>query len=441
MRGYQAFEQANGKWRIPGIPCAVPHRVWFEGADQPFEVDEAWLRGALERDQRRWEEDDYLGPLHVGHGHGPERGIGHYRLSAVKPIRFEGEAMPCLYANWIDIDPETFAAIDAGQFPYQSPEILDFSSGQIDAIALLGRQPPHFRFPLIRIAKKHPFKQRTPAGSPYCASATKAGGVLYQRSSSMKKRGGYMAEEDMLPDAEVTADEGEFLEDEEGMDYMDGDDLFADEPEPPVDLEDGGVAEPEDDDPDAEYCADDDEEPGPRDKVVGGGDYSAAGMRERIKRLETENARLTARQDATDRERRIQKRTRQAVRALTPYGYSADSIAKRAAKYARQGDAALKAYVVTAREAAMDGSSGSLGSMPPAGWDDTEAMGAGESPVPRSASPEAQRRGAQYGAEFRQMQSMGMLKGKTEKDFVRDQLVRDGLMKPAKTTTRQPAEG
>lgn len=111
------------------------------------------MLAAVERDKMRRGEG-YRAPVHIGHhepGVTPTR-AGSFRLVRVGKTTYEGREVDCVFADFENLTPEAFAAIQRGELPYRSVEILNAADTEINSIALLSSEVPHFRFPNLAVS-------------------------------------------------------------------------------------------------------------------------------------------------------------------------------------------------------------------------------------------------------------------------------------------------
>jgi len=149
---YEATRNDNGTWTIHDVPIfgAIPKG---ERGNQ-VEIGVEWMQQAIATAAMR-EKDGYLPPLHVNH-HGfldQTRLAGHFRLTRVGVIRYEGKPLDVLFADLIVID-EVFREIADDKLPYRSAEIHDWSKPEINSLALLDDEVPFFRFPMLRVREE-----------------------------------------------------------------------------------------------------------------------------------------------------------------------------------------------------------------------------------------------------------------------------------------------
>lgn len=162
--GYRAEQQKDGTWTIFDVP------VFAEAVDtrgpKPLKFDAGWLSRALMIAQQR-EREGYLPPLHVRHhdGQADVAAAGHFRLTRVAPMAYEGQQRMALYADLVGVPDEVYQQVRAGRLPYRSVEIHK-GLREIDSLALLDHEVPFFRFELLRIADEganKPAAAATPA--------------------------------------------------------------------------------------------------------------------------------------------------------------------------------------------------------------------------------------------------------------------------------------
>jgi hypothetical protein len=155
-----------------------------------------WMRKAIENSRAR-NDEGYLAPLHIKHhGFGVEtKRAGFFRLTRVGLMRYEGEDLPAVFADFIRIPEDVFATIERGEVPYRSVEIHDWRIPEIDSLALLEDEVPFFRLELLTVGKKiaaaangtveaH-FFAREPVGQPVAVLVSDVGGAaLFQMEDS-----------------------------------------------------------------------------------------------------------------------------------------------------------------------------------------------------------------------------------------------------------------
>lgn len=169
--GYRAEQQKDGTWTIFDVP------VFAEAVDtrgpKPLKFDAGWLSRALMIAQQR-EREGYLPPLHVRHhdGQADVAAAGHFRLTRVAPMAYEGQQRMALYADLVGVPDEVYQQVRAGRLPYRSVEIHK-GLREIDSLALLDHEVPFFRFELLRIADEGAVKPAA-AATPAAIQTAKA---------------------------------------------------------------------------------------------------------------------------------------------------------------------------------------------------------------------------------------------------------------------------
>jgi hypothetical protein len=125
-----------------------------------IDVDEKWLSRAVELNRRRYDQDGYLSPLHVRHHPQKEGEIdqsypaGFFMLKDIRTMKYGGEELPTLYADFVKIPAAVFEDIRRCRLPYRSVESLPPKFEEIDSIALMATEVPWFRFPLLTPGKE-----------------------------------------------------------------------------------------------------------------------------------------------------------------------------------------------------------------------------------------------------------------------------------------------
>lgn len=155
--GFDAEQAEDGTWTIHNVPVFSVHVD--ERGKEPEVFDEAWLNTAVSRGKAREAEQGYLGPLHTHH-HGSSDEIefaGNYRLRGVAPFRYEGEDLPTIFVDFVNVPDAVYQRIKRGELPYRSVEIPPKGApeaGDILSIALLDHEVPYFRYGNMRIVRE-----------------------------------------------------------------------------------------------------------------------------------------------------------------------------------------------------------------------------------------------------------------------------------------------
>lgn len=160
---YKAAQNPDGTWNLFLVPVLAAHErelgFAVDGESQKFRVDEAWLEKALGRAVSRKTADAYLAPLHVNH-HGRKEAVsraGYFMPRRVGMIHYQGQELPCLFADFLNVKAEVYGKIKAGDLPYVSVEILDVTAEpEIDSCALMDHVVPYFKFPLLNVGEEIP---------------------------------------------------------------------------------------------------------------------------------------------------------------------------------------------------------------------------------------------------------------------------------------------
>jgi hypothetical protein len=169
---YLWSRNTDGTYNVYDVPVFLKHtrklgmKLEADGdgvmkvTDNVVNVDEKWLSRAVEINRTRRETGNYIGPLHVHH-HPRVQGepdkserAGHFLLKYVKPVEYEGESLPGLYADFIKVPAHIFEEIRKGLLPYRSVESLPPKYEEIDSIALLDTETPWFRLPLLTLGQE-----------------------------------------------------------------------------------------------------------------------------------------------------------------------------------------------------------------------------------------------------------------------------------------------
>lgn len=149
---YEATQNEDGTYNILGVPVFGEVPAGAKGNKEA--IGREWMAAALKA-FRRDSKGGYLPPLHLHHhGFDDTRRAGHFRLTKLQRILYEGKGMWALFADLVQIPADIFAMIRDGEFPYRSVEIVDVDSEEegerrISSLALLDDDEPFFRFKLL----------------------------------------------------------------------------------------------------------------------------------------------------------------------------------------------------------------------------------------------------------------------------------------------------
>jgi hypothetical protein len=110
--------------------------------------DEAWLRGAVLRDQAR-RMTGYKAPMHLGHHEVAleRKRAGDYALESVRYCLYDGKPLWVIFGS-LYFANEAVLSQTLRDYPYRSVEIAAGDApGEINSLALLSTEAPYFRFP------------------------------------------------------------------------------------------------------------------------------------------------------------------------------------------------------------------------------------------------------------------------------------------------------
>jgi len=447
---YTARQNADGTWDIGPLPILPAHQVVKkapDGSEEVFEVDAGWLNKAVELNQYRAKNGPYFSPLHIGHHLTPDgrwvdrEHAGRITYNAVKTYKYQGVELPTMFGFLRWVPPAVYADIRAGKLAYLSAEVYDFAQHEVQGVALMSDQTPHFRLPMITIGKEVPNPEAAAKTAPaglYRAVARRGKAVVYACNEGRNMphgeagpKGGTMAR---MLQAAGDIDDAALLEEDEEVtdDALELQDAPpADLPElEPVDVEaddeltalldmpDGDIVPGEDDGGEeaAEEAAEEIEDDEDEDEVniMLGANYSAS---ELAQMLATERAARRKAEAALRTERTEGRLAGQLVKfanGMANYGFVPKEIKADAAHALKTGGKpALAAYIKGLRKSAAYQLTGgkSVTTAPPASFDD-EAM-----PRPsqssealtflRQFSPEIQAAGAKMYQEAVAMKKSG----------------------------------
>lgn len=122
----------------------------------PEDIGKDWMSDAVQFGQDLYNKGKTAYPVHIGHN--DDLGItrpefaGLFKPTRVGTALVEGKEQPAIFADW-KIKKSVFDKFAAGELPYVSPEVRNWSKRRISSLALLDSQPPHFAFPLQTISE------------------------------------------------------------------------------------------------------------------------------------------------------------------------------------------------------------------------------------------------------------------------------------------------
>lgn len=150
---YTAIDNGDGTYQIVDIPIFA--EVPAGAKRNTEEIGEEWMVRALRQNRLRAGEG-HLPPVHIYHSdeHAVKpRYAGKFQITRLGAITYEGETVPALFANIVDIPKDVFALIEKGFLPYRSVEVHDWSRPEIDSLALMPTDVPFFRMAMTTIGK------------------------------------------------------------------------------------------------------------------------------------------------------------------------------------------------------------------------------------------------------------------------------------------------
>ena len=150
---YTAVDNGDGTFQITDIPIFA--KVPAGAKRNADEIGEEWMEGALEQNRMRAEEG-HLPPVHIYHS--DEEAVkpsyaGKFILKHIGEIQYEGETIPALFADIIDMPADVFEKVRKGFLPYRSVEVHDWAKTEIDSLALMPTDVPFFRMAMTTIGK------------------------------------------------------------------------------------------------------------------------------------------------------------------------------------------------------------------------------------------------------------------------------------------------
>lgn len=189
--GKTAIQDDDGSWTVRDVPIfgELPKGERSNKKD----IGREWMEQAIAKAALR-EKENYLPPLHINHHdwNSTTRFAGHFRLTRVEEVVYEGEKILALFADFVKVPQDAFALMEAGALPYRSAEVHDWDAPELNSLALLATEVPFFRFEILRIGQKIPkaseitaarFSGRAALGT---LSYAKGGAALFRFSDSQK---------------------------------------------------------------------------------------------------------------------------------------------------------------------------------------------------------------------------------------------------------------
>ena len=156
---YDSDQNQNGTWNIRNVPIFAEHIP----PEMPNKkIDRQWLQKAVDVAKRRFLQDQYVAPLHIGH-HGSENSTieaGKVFPKRVVKQSYEGKQKDVLLADLLEIPEDVFKMIRAGRLSYRSVEVLDINKPEISSLAFLSHNVPFFRFPNLTTGKEVTAQQK-----------------------------------------------------------------------------------------------------------------------------------------------------------------------------------------------------------------------------------------------------------------------------------------
>lgn len=439
---YRAIDTKDGWFILKDIPsfARVPKGV----KNAPEDIGEDWMRGAVAFGQRSYSENKIANPVHITHNdvlgtHNPEF-AGFFKPTRVGTLKLDGKDEPVVFSD-LKVKGSVFSKMKAGELPYLSPEINNWSKPAISSVALLDSQPPHFRFPMLT-----GWDVVDDPSAVFSADLPK--GVSVARFSDGLER---------LRFAEFDPREEKKDGDEKGdKDGGNGEKMeAADDDNPNVELEEAVRGGPEQTgDPHGQCCAHCDAVREDLDKIAKMMGYKPGGnsMADPVKpdatpaeqpvktpvakmseldpklaakfaSLEDANAKLAERLDARDRAEKARERVVKALAALEGYQIG-DKTKAMISVFAERGQEELDKYVEAVKESAVKETPSSLMAAELAGVKSNDPA------LSKFAEkgPEELAKAARFAAEYRQLKNSPAGRGMS---ITEDQWISAGLAEAA----------
>lgn len=152
---YDCIRQPDGKFTVRRVPLMGPLKAGKRS--NKMDVDMAWLKRCVENHLRAYA-DGFRPPVHIYHHFDPNR----IRVSEARPAgklvvneaamaQFRGTPQPQLFGDLEDVPEDVVEEIRKGNLSYISVEVGNWEEPELDSVALLPDQAPHFKFPEITL--------------------------------------------------------------------------------------------------------------------------------------------------------------------------------------------------------------------------------------------------------------------------------------------------
>jgi len=457
---HTARQNRDGTWNVEDVAIFAEHQVELAERNADGEIEKKqvkigkdWMVKAAQRAFRRFEEDEFLPPLHIHHhdmGKDTER-AGFFKVKSVRQEKLEGKDVWTIIADLVNVPAEVYRLIRQGQLPYRSVEILDITKPEISSLALLDDEVPFFRFKLLTIGQELPADgseleigpinrsaYRSAALRAYQQVGAGARVLMYMGGFVKTKQTGY-AEDDKNEDdkkkrdEKMAADGGDAMK--IAMEAFRGiSQLSAQAAEKLAAM--AGGAEPADDKPPApveekksaaakQEPKDDEPSPSPSKKVALELDYTAGATT--MKRAgATEVEKLRGEVDGMKFERDLERKVTSVARELTTYGLDEATTSKKLyEKGKKHGLRAIDEYAEGVKEA--------MESDNDAPWKaETRASSASSKCAAKFAKhgTKAVELAEKYAAEYDEQAARGLKFTFTKEQYIKDNLVAEGIEIP-----------
>lgn len=152
---YTAIDTKDGWFTLKDIPTLAPVKKGEKNA--PYDISEEWFGDAVKFAQNAYQKGKIAYPVHITHTddlgmHNPEF-AGYFTPSKIGKMNLpdRGE-VPVVFSD-LKVKKSTFEKMQNGELGYLSPEIRNWGKRRISSIALLDSVPPHNPFPLMTIGE------------------------------------------------------------------------------------------------------------------------------------------------------------------------------------------------------------------------------------------------------------------------------------------------
>lgn len=151
---YRAIDTQDGYYILQDVPVMGPVPKGEKNNSDP--IGEEWLSGAVKFGQDSYALNKIAYPIHIGHN--DDLGLtrpefaGYFKPTKLGTHKVNGKEQPAVFADW-KVKKSVFDRIQAGELPYHSPEIRNWSKQKISSLAILDSQPPYYPYPNMTVGE------------------------------------------------------------------------------------------------------------------------------------------------------------------------------------------------------------------------------------------------------------------------------------------------